>query len=207
MSSFLSVRDAVTLDIEPTAFEASTLNPFGMSVGKLTLEVDRGEFRLLNKKGKLICTTPWGELEGFQNEIREKGRFVFRGTVTGVTDVTGKVRVGLRQQEDRERLASIFDKLPAEFRDRKFKCGTCGGTIVNNICKNCGESFSGQQRRKGLNYIGFGAGLLLLGIILTYAMYNDRSSYVIVFVGPIVMGAVLIIAGLVGLIFGKRVNV
>src|SRR5687768_15296259 len=111
MSSLLSTRDAVTLDIEPATFPANSLNPFGMSVGKLTLEMDRAEFRLLNKKGKLISTVPWGELEGFKNQVREKGRFAFRGTITGMTDVTGKVRVGLRQPEDREKLAAIFDKL------------------------------------------------------------------------------------------------
>jgi hypothetical protein len=206
MQSLLSNRDAVTLDIEPATFEASTLNPFGMSVGKLILEVDRGEFRLLNKKGKLISTVPWGELEGFQNEIRAKGRFAFRGTITGVTDVTGKVRVGLRQPEDREKLAAIFDKLPSDLRERKFKCGTCGGTIVNNTCQKCGESFTGQQRQKGLKYIGLGTVLLLIGIVLTYAMFDSKSSYVIVFFGPIVAGGVMVIAGLIALVFGKRVD-
>lgn len=207
MSSLLSVRDAVTLDLEPTTFEASTLNPFGMRVGKLILEVDRGEFRLLSKKGKLISTVPWSELEGLQNEIREKGRFAFRGTVTTAgTDVTGKVRVGLANQEDREKLAALFDKLPADLRDRKFKCGTCGGTIVNNICQKCGESFSSQQRQKGLKFIGLGVVLMLLGIVLTYAMYDSKSSYVIVFFGPVVAGGVMIILGLIALIFGKRVD-
>ena len=207
MSSLLSIRDAVILDIEPATFPANSLNPFGMNVGKLILEVDRGEFRLLNKKGKLISTVPWSELEGFTNEIREKGRFSFRGSITTAgTDATGKIRIGLANHEDREKLASVFDKLPAELRERKFKCGKCGGTIANNSCQNCGESFTGQQRRKGLKYIGIGVVLLLLGIVLTYAMYNDRSSYVIVFVGPIIMGAVLIIFGLFALVFGKRVD-
>lgn len=207
MSSLLSIRDAVTLDIEPTSFAANSLNPFGMSVGKLTLEIDRGEFRLLNKKGKLISTVPWSELEGFQNEIREKGRFAFRGSITTAgTDVTGKVRVGLANQDDREKLAAIFDKLPTDLRERKFKCGTCGGTIVNNTCQKCGESFSGQQRQKGLKYVGLGVVLLLLGIVLTYAMYDSKSSYVIVFFGPIVAGGVMVIAGLIALIFGKRVD-
>jgi hypothetical protein len=203
----LSVRDAVTVDIEPATFAANSLNPFGMSVGKLTLEVDRGEFRLLNKKGNLISTMPWGELEGFQNEVREKGRFSFRGSVTTAgTDVTGKVRVGLANQDDREKLGSIFDKLPADLRERKFKCGTCGGTIVNNTCQSCGESFTSQQRQKGLKFIGSGVGLLVLGIVLTYAMYDSKSSYVIVFFGPIVAGVVMIIVGLIALIFGKRVD-
>ena len=207
MSRMLSVRDAVTLDIEPAAFPANSLNPFGMRVGKLSLEVDRGEFRLLSKKGKLISTMPWGELEGFQNEIREKGRFAFRGSVTTAgTDVTGKVRVGLANQEDWERLAFVFDKLPAEFRERKFKCGTCGGSIVNNVCQNCGASFTAQQRQKGLRFIVLGIVLILVGIVLTYAMYDSKSSYVIVFFGPVVMGGVLIILGLIALIFGKRVD-
>jgi hypothetical protein len=206
MSRMLSIRDAVTLDIEPTTFAASALNPFGMRVGKLTVEIDRGEFRLLNNKGKLISTVPWDELEGFQNEIRKKGRFAFRGTITGVTDVTGKVRVGLRQQEDREKLAAMFDKLPTEFRERKFKCGDCGGTIVDNFCQSCGESFTSQQRRKGLNYIWTGIGLMVLGFLLTYMFYSASSSYVIVFFGPIAMGAALTIAGLIALIFGKRVD-
>lgn len=206
MNSLLSTRDAVTLEVEPATFAASTLNPFGMSVGKLTLEIDRGEFRLLNKKGKLISTVPWGELEGFRNEVREKGRFAFRGTVSGVTDVTGKIRVGLRQPEDREKLASIFDKLPTDLRERRIKCGKCSGTIVNNICQNCGESFSAQQRQKGLKFIGLGAVLLVGGIVLTYSLYDDKSSYVIVWIGPILAGVAMIIAGLIALIFGKRVD-
>jgi uncharacterized membrane protein len=199
-------REPINIDIEPATFAASSLNPFGMSVGKLTLEVDREGFRLLNKKGKLISTVPWDELEGFENEVREKARFAFRGTITGVTDVTGKVRVGLRQQEDHEKLTAIFDKLPAELRDRKIKCGACGGTIVNNLCQSCGESFTGQQRRKGLKYIAIGIGLMFLGILLTYSMYSESSSYMLVFYGPIVLGAGLIIAGLIALIFGKRVD-
>lgn len=204
MSSLLLNREAVNVDIEPTTFNANSLNPFGMSVGKLILEMDRDGFRLNNKKGKTVVNMSWTELEELKNEVREKGRFSFRGTITtNLTDATGLIRVGVSDAAERERLASIFDKLPPEMSGRK--CSNCGGAILNNVCRNCGETFTGQQRRKGLKYIGFGVGLMLLGIVLTYSMYDESSSYIIVFVGPIVLGAALIIGGLIALIFGKRV--
>ena len=205
MSSLLLNREAVNVDIEPTTFNANSLNPFGMSVGKLILEMDRDGFRLNNKKGKTVVNMPWIELEELKNDVREKGRFSFRGTITtNLTDATGLIRVGVSDPAERERLASIFDKLPPEVSGRK--CSTCGGPIVNNVCRNCGETFTGQQRRKGLRFIGIGSGLMVLGFLLTYALYSESSSYIIVFVGPIIMGAALIITGLVGLVFGKRVG-
>lgn len=204
MSSLLLNREVVNVDIEPTTFSANSLNPFGMSVGKLILEMDRDGFRLNNKKGKTVVNMPWTELEELKNEVREKGRFSFRGTIsTNLTDATGLIRVGVSDPAERERLASIFDKLPPEMSGRK--CSTCGGAIINNVCRSCGETFTGQQRRKGLKYIGLGVGLMLLGIVLTYSMYDESSSYMIVFLGPIVLGAGLIIGGLIALIFGKRV--
>ena len=177
-----------------------------MRVGKLILEVDREGFRLLSKKGKTISTVLWVELEEFNNEVREKGRFSFHGTVnSGVVDATGKVRVGLGDEpDDRERLAAIFDKLPSEVAGRK--CPACGGPVIANVCKICGASFTGQQRKKGLTFILIGVVSLVVGIVLSYATYSS-SGTMWLFYGPIAIGAGLIIVGLIGLIFGKRVSV
>lgn len=156
MSNLQLNRDLTTVDIEPAAFSAHSLNPFGMRVGKLSLELDSNGFRLLNRKGKLISTVLWIELEKFTNEVREKGRFSFHGTIAGLTDATGKVRVGLAQVEDRERLASIFDQLPVEVTG--LRCTACGGALVKNVCRKCGTSFAGEHRRKGLKADSFRRG-------------------------------------------------
>jgi hypothetical protein len=205
MSTPLLRREAINLDIEPRTFAAHSLNPFGMRVGKLTLEVDREGFRLLNKKGRTLTTMPWIELEEFKNEVREKGRFLFRGSITtGMTDATGKIRVGLGDDpEDREGLAAIFDKLPPEVTGRR--CSDCSGAIIDNVCRRCGATFTGQQRRKGAKYILIGSALVVLGVVLSSATYSPSSGTMWLFYGPIVAGGVLAIAGLIGLVFGKRV--
>ena len=203
MSTLLLNREAINLDIEPTSFAAHSLNPLGGRVGKLTVEFDREGFRLENKKGRTVATVVWFELEELKNEVREKGRFSYRGTIdTGAGDVQGVIRVGLADDSDRERLAAIFDKLPQDVFGRK--CPDCGGSVVENVCKNCGQSFTGQQRRKGLKFILIGSILSVIGIVLSYATYSPSSDSMWLFYGPIILGAALIVGGLIGLIFGKR---
>ena len=204
MNTLLLDREPINLDIEPTTFDANSLNPFGGRVGKLSLEFDREGFRLINKKGRTVSTVVWFELEELKNEVREKGRFSYRGTInSGPGDVQAVIRVGLANESDRERLAEIFDKLPQDVSGRK--CTECGGTVVDNICKNCGESFTGQQRRKGLKFILIGSILVVIGIVLSYATYSPSSDSMWLFYGPIVIGAGLVVGGLIGLVFGKRV--
>jgi hypothetical protein len=50
-----------------------------------------------------------------------------------------------------------------------------------------------------------GSVVLLIGILLTYATYNAQSGTVFVFYGAILIGAGMVIGGLIGLIFGARV--
>jgi polyferredoxin len=85
------------------------------------------------------------------------------------------------------------------------KCSDCGGAVVDNVCKNCGQSFTGQQRRKGLKFILIGSILVVAGIVLSYATYNPSSGSMWLFYGPIVLGAFFIVGGLIALIFGTRV--
>jgi len=204
MGTLLLDRDAINLDIEPTSFDAHSLNPLGGRVGKLKLEFDREGFRLINKKGTTVSTVGWFELEELKNEVREKGRFSYRGIIsTGGGDLQAVIRVGLANDSDREGLAAIFDKLPQDVFGRK--CPNCGGIVVENVCKNCGQSFTGQQRRKGLKFILIGSLLLVIGIVASYATYSRSSDSMWLFYGPIVIGLVLIVGGLIGLIFGKRV--
>jgi hypothetical protein len=204
MSTLLLNREAINLDIEPTSFDAHSLNPLGGRVGKLKLEFDREGFRLINKKGRTVSTVVWFELEELKNDVREKGRFSYRGIINaGPGDVQAVIRVGLAEDSDRERLAAIFDKLPQDVFGRK--CTNCGGIVVDNVCKSCGQSFTGQQRRKGLKFILMGAILLPAGIALSYATYNSSSGTMWLFYGPIFLGAGLIVGGLIGLVFGKRV--
>lgn len=205
MNTLLLDREPINLDIEPTTFAANSLNPLGGRVGKLTLEFDREGFRLINKKGRTVSTVSWFELEELKNEVREKGRFSYRGMINaaGTGDMQAVIRVGLENDSDRERLAAIFGKLPAEVFGRK--CTECGGIVIDNICKNCGESFTGQQRRKGLKFILIGSLLVVIGMVLSYATYNPSSGSMWLFYGPIVIGAGLVVGGLVGLVFGKRV--
>lgn len=204
MGTLLLNREAINVDIAPTSFEASSLNAFGVRVGKLTLEIDREGIRLINKNGRPVSTVVWFELEELKNEVREKGRFSYRGIIdTGLNDVQAVIRVGLANDSDRESLAALFDKLPAEVSGRK--CPDCGGPVVDDLCRNCGQSFTGQQRRKGLTFILIGSILCVVGVVLSYATYNPSSGSMWLFYGPIVIGVVLVIGGLIGLIFGKRV--
>lgn len=204
MGTLLLNREAINVEIEPVSFDAHSLNALGARVGTLKLEFDRDGFRLINKKGRTVSTVVWFELEELKNEVREKGRFSYRGTInSGPGDVQAVIRVALANDSDRESLASIFDKLPQDVFGRK--CPDCGGTVVDNVCKNCGQSFTGQQRRKGLRMMLIGSILMLLGIILSYATYSPSSGSMWLFFGPIIVGAGLIIGGLIGFIFGKRV--
>ena len=147
---------------------------------------------------------PWYGLEELKNDVREKGRFSYRGMIhNGLNEVRALIRVGLADPAERERLAAIFDKLPPEVSGRK--CPECAGNVVDNVCRNCGQTFTGQQRRKGLKMILIGSVLLVLGIVLTSATYNSSSGSMWLFYGPIILGAGLIVGGLIGLIFGTRV--
>jgi hypothetical protein len=204
MNTLLLKQEAINLDIEPTTFDAHSLNPLGGKVGKLTLEIDRDGFRLISTKGRTVSTVFWYELEELKNEVRDQGRFSYRGTIdNGLNEVRAIMRVGLGDPAERERLATIFDKLPQDVFGRK--CPDCGGIVVDNLCRNCGQTFTGQQRRKGLKMIVIGSIVLVLGIVLSYATYNPSSGSMWLFYGPILIGAGLIIGGLVGLIFGKGV--
>jgi hypothetical protein len=204
MSTLLLNREAINVDIEPASFDAHSLNPFGGRVGTLKLEFDREGFRLINKKGRTVSTVVWFELEELKNEVREKGRFSYRGTInSGAGDIPGVIRVGLANDSDRESLAAIFDKLPQDVFGRK--CPDCGGTVVDDVCKSCGQSFTGQQRRKGLRMMLIGSILLLVGILVSYATYSPSSGSMWLFFGPIILGAGLVIGGLIGFIFGARV--
>jgi hypothetical protein len=204
MGTLLLNREAINVDIEPTSFDAHSLNPLGGRVGKLSLQFDLEGFRLINKKGKTVSTVIWFELEELKNEVREKGRFSYRGIInSGAGDVGAVLKVGLANDSDRERLAAIFDKLPPDVFGRK--CPDCGGSVVDDVCKNCGQSFTGQQRRKGLRMMLIGSILLMLGILLTYATYSPSSGSMWLFYGPILIGAGLIIGGLIGFVFGARV--
>ncbi len=53
--------------------------------------------------------------------------------------------------------------------------------------------------------IMIGSIVFVLGILLTYATYNPSSGSVWVFYGAILIGAGMIISGLIALVFGKRV--
>ena len=203
MSTLLLNQNTIRLDIEPTTFRAYSPAVFGGKSGKLTLEVSPEGFRLLNKKGKGVSVVAWHELEDLRNTIRHKGHFTYRGKLFLATGTTiMRIRIGVEPNE-RERLAQIFDQLPRDLSGHK--CGKCGGSMIDNVCKTCGETFTGQQRRKGIRMLTIGSFVLMLGIVLTYATYNATSGTVFVFYGAILVGAGLVIGGLVGLIFGTRV--
>lgn len=50
-----------------------------------------------------------------------------------------------------------------------------------------------------------GSILLVLGILLSYATYSPSSGSMWLFFGPILIGAGMIIGGLIGFTFGARV--
>src|SRR5437667_7839959 len=121
---------------------------------------------------------------------------------TALNDVKTRIRVGVDQGE-KENLARIFDKLPQDVYGKK--CPECGGSVLDNVCRNCGRSFTGQQRRKGLRMMLIGGILFLAGILLTYLTYNSSSGSMWLFYGPIILGAGFAVGGLIALISGKRV--
>jgi hypothetical protein len=194
----------IDLEIEPVSFEAYLLNGFGQRVSKRSLKVNREGFSLVTKKGRTVSTVVWQELGEFKNEVREKGRFSYFGTVNnGFNDVRARIRVGLANDPgERERLTAIFDKLPQGVFGRR--CPSCGGPVVENICENCGRTFTGQNRRKGLNLVLIGGVALIAGIVLTNSSYNSASGSIKVYIGLICAGVVIIIIGLFGLLSGKR---
>ena len=203
MSTLLLKQDAINVDIEPTTFAASSPAVFGGKSGNLSLELDREGFRLLNKKGRAISTVARFELEDLKNRVKDEGYFVYLGMIeSGGTQTKRPIRIGAGAN-DRQRLAEIFDKLPQDVFGHK--CPECGGSVVDNFCKNCGQSFTGQQRRKGMRMIVIGSIVFLVGILLTYATYNSTSGSVFVFYGAILFGAGSIVAGLIALVFGARV--
>src|SRR5712664_2923728 len=121
MSTLLLKQEAINVDIEPASFAAFSLNPFGMKVSQFTLELDREGLKLINKKGKTISTAAWYELEELKNEVREKGRFSYLGTLhTGLNEVRTVIKVNVNEN-DRERLAQIFEKLPQDVFGRKSR--------------------------------------------------------------------------------------
>ena len=203
MNTLLLNQETIKLDIEPTTFPANSPALIGGKSFNLTLEVDAEGFRVLNKKGKEISTVAWFELEDLKNTIRGKGYFSYRGMLrAGGTEVVKPIRIGV-DTNDRERLAQIFDKLPQDAFGHK--CDNCGGPVVDNVCKNCGETFTGQQRRKGIRLMMIGSLVFVLGILISYLTYNSQSGTVFVFYGAILVGAGMIIGGLISAIFGSRV--
>ena len=195
----------IDLEIEPVSYEAYLLNAFGHRVAKRSLNVNREGFSLTDKKGRTVSTVVWQELGEFKNEVREKGRFSYFGTVNnGFNDVRAKIRVGLGNDPgERERLAAIFDKLPPGVFGRR--CPSCGVPLVDNACEYCGRTFAGQHRRKGLNFVLIGSVALIAGIVLTNSSYNSASGSIKVYIGLICAGVVVIIIGLFGLLSGKRI--
>ncbi|MCX6575285.1 MAG: hypothetical protein NTV82_02705 [Candidatus Aminicenantes bacterium] len=199
MNATLPKTEQINLDIAPVDFEVYQLNRFGQRFGKQSLKIDREGFRLIDNKGRTVSTVGWNKLGEFKDKVREKGRFSYFGIVsTALNDVRTIIRVGLGDDpSEREKLAAIFDKLPQDVFGPR--CPSCGGAVIENVCKNCGQTLSGQRRRKGLNVLLIGAIILLIGIVLTSTSSNP------IYVYPVALGAGMVIAGLIGLISGKRV--
>ncbi|HEY8203745.1 MAG TPA: hypothetical protein VIF81_03375 [Pyrinomonadaceae bacterium] len=203
MNTLLLKQDTIKADLEPAKFEARGVHPFGWHLGKVTLQLDHEGIHLINKKGKTYSTTNWADVEDLRNNVRQTGRFAYRGKVQNAfNEVQMFMRFAINDG-DREKLAQMFDKLPPDVFGQK--CPGCGGVVVDNMCKSCGETFTGQQRRKGIRLMMVGSVVLLIGILLTYATYNAQSGAVFVFYGAMLIGAGMVIGGLIGLIFGARV--
>jgi hypothetical protein len=199
-----SPQQSIKLDIEPQSFEAGLIGPLGNSVSKVRIEVNSSGFKILTKKDTVHSECAWSQLREMKNYIRSKGRFSYFGTIhTWGGDLEQVIRVGLKGgQSERERLAGVFDKLPPDVSARK--CPECSGPVIDDTCRDCGKSFTGQNRAKGLRRIAIGAAMLVIGIALTSASYKSSTGEATVFIGLILVGTAWIIAGLVGLLFGVR---
>ena len=194
LSDFLK-QETVSVKTLPLTFEANS--------SKQLLDVDTEGFRLRTKKGKEVSNIKWGELRELNNQIREKGYFVFWGVIKAppMGEAKGKLRIKLSgDKADWEKLASVFDQLPPDVAGRQ--CPECFGPVLQGVCKHCGKSYRSQQRKNGMIRLLIGVAMVILGVILTNA--SSTGGKMTVYIGLLLIGAVLAIVGLIGVVFGVR---
>lgn len=99
----------------------------------------------------------WGDLRELKNKLQKK-RFVanFGISDSAVPDSVIVLTVKLTGDKfDAARLSNIFDRLPASAFSSM--CPACFGSAINDVCENCGKSFSEEHRKLGLTEFVTGA--------------------------------------------------
>jgi len=210
VSTQIFTDDTIKIDIEPLSFEVEQLGPLGNKTitPPVKLEVNSQGMSLAyakkNKQPVTFSSVDWGALRELKNDLRKNGRFSYYGIFRSKLAET-KMVIRLRVKggpSEWERLACIFDRLPPGACGRM--CPACAGPVIDNVCRNCGKSFTGQQRMRGLKFLGSGVVIGTVGIALTASSYNSSSGAITVFYGLMILGLGLIVGGLISLIFGVR---
>ncbi|MCI0490934.1 MAG: hypothetical protein L0229_30450 [Blastocatellia bacterium] len=206
-------RSEIRLDIEHKTYEvfASVMGGGNNSNGKATLEVNERGISISPKRTRgLFALKPmdvsWGDLREIK---RRRGRFkanigVGRSELLGNKDVILQFQLKGESRSKADELNSVLDRLPAEAFSQR--CPHCSGPVIKDVCRDCGKSFRLHQRKKGFQFLLIGGLLLIIGISLTSSSYQSASGEITVFYGLILMGAVLIILGLIRLVFGVRIS-
>jgi uncharacterized membrane protein len=200
----MSQKPTIEFPMEPLIFKVALWS--GRRLGPGVLEVNKSGMFLSSKwksslppDGKTDVT--WNDLRELKNKLRESQRFVAN---FGRNDLVLTVKLKEENEDRLLALASLFDQLPPE--TSSLRCPACSGPVVNNVCRDCGKSYTTEQRRKGFALLLAGIVLIGTGIILTASSHNSSSGTVFVFYGLMLAGLYPFVIGLIRLLFGVRAS-
>lgn len=167
--------------------------------GSAVLEISSAGMAVKSHNGRAV-SAKWGDLRELLDLLAKQGRFRVNFGMAGSKHIVLWISPPV---ETAIILAGMFKDLPPEARAPR--CGTCSGPVENDVCKDCGESFSAGNRRGGLIKIAAGAALGLGGLLLTLVSHAGGTGGAnVAFVGLMGVGGALIVMGLVSLASGSR---
>lgn len=200
----MSQKPTIEFPMEPLIFKVALWS--GRRLGPGELEVNKSGMFLRSKwksslppDGKI--NVAWNDLRELKNKLRERQRFVAN---FGMNDLVLTVILKEETEARIVALATLFDNLPSE--TFSLRCPACSGPVVDNVCRDCGKSYTTEQRRKGFALLFAGIALTGTGIILTASSYSPSSGTVFVFYGLVLAGLYPLVIGLIRVFFGVRAS-